>query len=162
VGASDCPWRKPHQESLKIFHPKRTSGGADGYSGRNLFIFVAISVTTGGTLYLLFVAIRSTLGGCMSHDTNPLACLLTDATLRPILEEIGERLRMTEPAEVLRVALAILSTASEEKAARGARLLLEYPNGACKELRFWKQGGGPKLVARDGQLVENDNKKPHA
>jgi hypothetical protein len=85
-------------------------------------------------------------------EREALAQLLTEDTLRPILEELGVRLRMSEPAEVLRIALAILATASEEKSAHGALLLLEYPNGNCKELVFW-QSYAPRLVVSNGQRI---------
>jgi hypothetical protein len=65
----------------------------------------------------------------MSHDADALAQLLADTTLRPMLEEIGARLRVSEPAEVLRVAFAAIMPAGEEKAPRGARLFLQYLNG---------------------------------
>jgi hypothetical protein len=87
------------------------------------------------------------------NDSDILAEFLTGETLRPILSEIGARLGTTEPAEVLQVALAVFSTVSDEKVAHGARLLLEYPNGDCKELKFWKTSS-PKLVAKNGKLVD--------
>lgn len=89
----------------------------------------------------------------MENEPDALTALLNDNSFRPVLAELGARLNIDDPVGVLVAGLSILSMANDERMSKGAKLLLQYPSGDFNEMVFWKERGGPRLVAKDGSLV---------
>lgn len=85
------------------------------------------------------------------HDA--LAELLNDDSFRPILAALGAQLNIDDPVAVIVAGLSVLTVANEARLSKGATLLLQYPSGDWNEMVFWNERGGPRLIAKNGQLV---------
>jgi hypothetical protein len=85
------------------------------------------------------------------HDA--LTKLLNDDSFRPILAALGAQLNIDNPVGVIVAGLSILTVANDERVAKGATLILQYPSGDWNEMVYWNERGGPKLVAKNGTLV---------